>query len=170
MTDRREPAISYDPGGDFWSDFVRRFWGRRPTVIRQPFAQAIASPEEVFAAMVAATNRLHSDDLDFVFAIDGSRAGAEDVERCLPTRSDRSLDRLADRIAGHLSGGSFTIFVRAIQLELGWDFWTRVRSFLTGPTRWWACRRIARRSISSLEATSDPDAGSTSIQATCSAS
>ena len=47
---------------------MRRFWGRRPTVIRQPFARAIASPVEVFAAMIAATDRLHTEDHDFAEA------------------------------------------------------------------------------------------------------
>jgi hypothetical protein len=132
MSDTRDPATSYDPGPDFWNDFVRRYWGRRPTVIRQPFARSIASPAEIFAAMIAATDRLRTDDLDFILAIDGIRAGAEDVEICLPTRKDRSMERLADRIGGHLPGGSFAIFVRDVQLELGWEFWKRIRSFLTG--------------------------------------
>jgi hypothetical protein len=124
-------ASSYDLGSVFWNGFVRRFWGRRPTVVRQPFARAIASPAQVFAAMIAATDRLQSDDLDFALTIDGARVGA-DVERWLPTKQDRSLQHLAERIAGHVPGSTFAVFVRAFQLELGWEFWKRVRRFLTG--------------------------------------
>ena len=116
---------------DFWPDFVRRFWGRRPTVIRQPFAGAIASPAEVFAAMIAATDRIHRDDHDFALTIDGVRAGAE-VERWLPTKSDRSLDRFAGRIGKGISGRTFAVFVPQFQLELGWEVWKRIRHFLNG--------------------------------------
>lgn len=119
MSDRSR-AASYDPGSDFWNGFVRSHWGRRPTVIRQPFARAIASESDVFAAMVAATHRVHTDDLDFGLTIDGVRVGA-DVERWLPTEKDRSLERLTHRIAGDLPGSSFAVFIRAFQLELGWD-------------------------------------------------
>jgi 50S ribosomal protein L16 3-hydroxylase len=131
MSDPRDLTASYDLGADFWSDFVRRFWGRRPTVIRQPFAHSIASPAEVYAAMVAATDRLRGDEHDFAFTIDGVRAGAH-VERWLPARKDRSLDALAKRITSDLRGGSFAFFIRAFQLELGWVFWNRLRRFLTG--------------------------------------
>lgn len=110
---------------------MRRFWGRRPTVIRQPFARAIASPAEVFAAMIAATDRLQTDDHDFALTIDGVRVGA-DVERWLPTKQDGSLERLAKRITGDVPGSTFTVFARAFQLELGWEFWKRVRRFLNG--------------------------------------
>jgi 50S ribosomal protein L16 3-hydroxylase len=127
----RDPAASYDPGPDFWDGFVRRFWGRHPTVIRQPFARAIASPAEVFGAMVAATDRLQRDDHDFALTIDGVRAGA-DVVRWLPKKQDRSLERLADRIARDLPGATFAVSALAFQLELGWEIWTRVRRFLTG--------------------------------------
>jgi 50S ribosomal protein L16 3-hydroxylase len=130
MSDRDDPA-SYDLGRDFWKVFVRRHWGRRPTVIRQPFARAIASPADVFGAMVAATDRLRTDTQDFVLTIDGVRVGA-DVERWLPRKKDRSLDRLTARIAGDLPGSSFAVFIRAFQLELGWEFWLRVRRFLRG--------------------------------------
>lgn len=130
MSDRHDHT-SYDPGRDFWNGFVRRYWGRRPTVIRQPFARAIASPEDVFRAMVAATDRLKTDSQDFVLTIDGVRVGA-DVERWLPRKGDRSLDRLTARIAGDLPGSRYAVFVRAFQLELGWEFWLRVRRFLGG--------------------------------------
>jgi hypothetical protein len=129
MSDTRDPATSFDLGPGFWNGFVRRFWSRRPTVIRQPFAKAIVSPAEVFAAMVAATARLQTDDHDFALTIDGVRVGA-DVERWLPRKRDRSLDRLATRIANGLPGSAFTVFARAFQVELGWDFWTRLRRFL----------------------------------------
>jgi len=122
---------SYDPGLDFWKNFVRRYWGRRPTVIRQPFARAITSPEDVFKAMVAATARLRTDTQDFVLTIDGVRVGA-DVERWLPRKKDRSLDRLTARVASDLPGSSLAVFIRAFQLELGWEFWLRVRRFLSG--------------------------------------
>jgi hypothetical protein len=131
MSEGRDPAAPYDLEPDFWSDFVRRFWGRRPTVIRQPFARAIASPAEVFAAMVAATDRLHTEDHDFAFSIDGARVGA-DVDRWLPRKKDRSLEGLAGRIDADLQGSSFAVFIRAFQLELGWEFWRRVRGFLGG--------------------------------------
>src|SRR5688572_29512344 len=115
MSDRHDPT-SHDLGRDFWKGFVRRYWGRRPTVIRQPFARAIAAPEEVFGAMVAATDRLRTDTQDFVLTIDGVRVGA-DVERWLPRKKDRSLGRLSERIAGDLPGSSFAVFIRAFQLE-----------------------------------------------------
>ena len=110
---------------------MRRFWGRRPTVIRQPFARAIASPAEVFAAMIAATDRLQTDNHDFALTVDGVRVGA-DVERWLPRKQDRSLERLTERIADGAAGSTFAVFVRAFQLELGWGFWNRLRHFLTG--------------------------------------
>lgn len=130
MSDRHDPT-SYDPGRDFWKDFVRRYWGRRPTVIRQPFARAITSPDDVFNAMVDATARLRADTQDFVLTIDGVRVGV-DVERWLPRKKDRSLDRLTARVASDLPGSSVAVFIRAFQLELGWEFWLRVRHFLSG--------------------------------------
>jgi len=131
VRDGHDPTASYDPGPEFWSRFVRRFWGRRPTVIRQPFARAIASPAEVFAGMVAATDRVRTEDHDFALTIDGVRVGA-DVERWLPRRKDGSLEGLAARISADLRGSDFAMFVRAFQLELGWEFWRRVRGFLRG--------------------------------------
>jgi hypothetical protein len=120
-----------DPGVEFWTDFVRRFWGRRPTVIRQPFARAIASPAEVFGAMVAATGRLRSEALDFALTIDGARAAA-DIQRWLPTKKDGSLERFGRRIGCDVPGRTFAVFVPQIQIELGWAVWTRVRRFLNG--------------------------------------
>jgi hypothetical protein len=131
VSDARDLAASYDPGPAFWNGFVLRHWGRGPTVIRQPFVRAIASPAEVFGAMVAATDRLHADGLDFGFSIDGVRVGA-DVERWLPRNRDRSLEHLAERIAGDLPGSSFSVFLSGFQLELGWEFWMRIRRFLAG--------------------------------------
>jgi 50S ribosomal protein L16 3-hydroxylase len=131
VRDGHDPTASYDPGPEFWSRFVRRFWGRRPTVIRQPFARAIASPAEVFAGMVAAADRVRTEDHDFALTIDGVRVGA-DVERWLPRRKDGSLEGLAARISADLRGSDFAMFVRAFQLELGWEFWRRVRGFLRG--------------------------------------
>lgn len=131
MSKRRHSAGSYDPGSDFWDVFVRGYWGRRPTVIKQPFARAIVSPAELFAAMVAATDRLEGDDHDFALTIDGVRAGA-DVERWMPARRDRSLAGLAQRIGRDLPGSTFALFAPAFQVELGWDVWMRVRRFLSG--------------------------------------
>ena len=130
MSDRHDPT-AYDLGPDFWRGFVRRFWGRRPTVIRQPFARAIASPAEVFAAMIAATDRVRTEDHDVALTIDGVRVGA-DVERWLPRKKDGSLEGLTARISADLPGSNFAVFVRAFQLELGWEFWRRVRCFLRG--------------------------------------
>jgi hypothetical protein len=126
-----DSAAPSDPGPDSWNDFVRRFWGRRPTVIRQPFAPALASPGEVFAAMIAATARLQGEDHDFALTIDGVRAGA-DVERWLPKKRDRTLARFAERIADGDPERTFAVFVPQFQLELGWDVWQRVRGFLSG--------------------------------------
>jgi len=131
MRDGHDPAAAYDPGPVFWRGFVRRFWGRRPTVIRQPFPRSIASPAEVFAGMIAAGDRIHTEEHDFAFTIDGVRVRA-DVERWLPRKKDRSLGGLAARIRAGLPGNNFAVFARAFQLELGWDFWRRIRRFLGG--------------------------------------
>jgi hypothetical protein len=112
----------------FWSSFAKRFWGQRPTLIRRPFATPIVSPPEILRAVRAAGRR--RPPKDFALWIDRQRPPVSRLTSLLPTRRDSSVRSYLARVGPRLEGGRLAIFVRHVQVDLGWEPWDRYRSFL----------------------------------------
>jgi 50S ribosomal protein L16 3-hydroxylase len=123
------PEFSLDKA--FWHAFTRTYWNRRPTVIRAPFPMSIATPAEVFRAVVAARRRLREPTDDLELQIDGRRIVLE-LERWLPRATDVSLEGYHARLKLAGAGRQLAISVTDFQDELGWTFFSRLRQFLKG--------------------------------------
>jgi len=122
---------SYSLGKPFWRDFTKTYWNRKPTIIRAPFPAPIATPDDVFRALVATRQRLAEprDDLDL--SLKGRRI-VLDLERWLPRTSDASLGGYQARLRRDGESGQLAMLVNEFQNELGWTFYNRLRQFLKG--------------------------------------
>jgi len=118
--------------GDFWRDFVKRHWNRKPVVFRRPFAGAMGSAPEIFAGMASAcdaSRRMGGGLIRRVYA-ENTRVmtGVDDL---LPRAADGSLDRYARRASAQLGERRFGVILNHYHK---WDgqHWLRVRDFLRG--------------------------------------
>ena len=117
---------------EFWASFFRTHWDTVGAVIRQPLATPLATPAEVFSALVVASDRLRAGDprVQLEFCIDQARQVA-DVGRYLPNQSDGSAERYAERITTLIGGRKFGLIVEDVQASDA-AIWLRLRDFLRG--------------------------------------
>ncbi len=116
----------------FWTDFVRDFWGKRPTLIKRPFEKPLVTPEEVFDILV----RSSSDFKDMtrkvtlsVYVDHGLRSG--DARYFLPRPEDGSLAKFAERLKSELGDKAYTLVAYGGHFYNA-SVWTRCRDFLQG--------------------------------------
>ena len=117
---------------EFWTSFVRTHWDRVGAVIRQPLATPLASPAEVFSALVVASDRLRAGDarVQLEFCIDQARQVA-DIGRYLPSQSDGTAERYAERVTSLIGGRKFGLIAEDVQASDA-TLWLRLRDFLRG--------------------------------------
>jgi hypothetical protein len=46
---------------EFWSRFEEHHWQRRPLVIKQPFTRLLASPSDIFQALVNSSDQFRAE-------------------------------------------------------------------------------------------------------------
>ncbi|MCA9712729.1 MAG: hypothetical protein KDK70_43270, partial [Myxococcales bacterium] len=133
-----DTSSPYTLSPEFWAEFVERHWERAPRVLERPFAQPIASPEDVFGAVVDASRaarevrlQRHATRVPRVrFFVDGA-ALMSDLDEHLPDERDGHPDRYFDRVAALLEDRPFELVVNELQ-EHSFTLWSRLRSFLRG--------------------------------------
>ncbi|MGB0035057.1 MAG: cupin domain-containing protein [Candidatus Acidiferrales bacterium] len=117
----------------FWHGFTKRCWKQKPTVIRAPFRNSIVTPPEVFQAVIKAGQRLGEPTDDHTLLIGKRRfVMPKDLDRWLPRAKDVSLERYHARLKRAGINEEFAINVTDFQVELGWNFFCRLRQFLKG--------------------------------------
>jgi 50S ribosomal protein L16 3-hydroxylase len=118
---------------NFWHAFTKKYWCHKPTVIRAPFRNPIVTPPEVFRAIVTAGRRLGEPTDDHTLLIDNRRiVMPKDLKLWLPRVEDVTLEHYHARLKRAGTNRDFAINVTDFQVELGWDFFCRLRQFLTG--------------------------------------
>ena len=115
---------------EFWSGFVEHQWQRHPLVIKQPFSKLLASPSEIFEALVNSSDQFRAGDERFPQGFYFDHASLlTDVGKFLPEASDESLTGYAERITAQLQGRQFGLIVEEIQAR-NETLWLRLREFL----------------------------------------
>ncbi len=125
-------ASGHALGDAFWSSFHATHWERVGAVIEQPFATPLATPAELFDAMVEASDRFRAGDasVSLEFCIGHTRMLA-DVARYLPEHADGGSTGYMARITQLLGGARFGLVVEDAQAYDA-TLWLRLRDFLRG--------------------------------------
>ena len=125
-------TTGYALPGDFWLSFHASHWEKIGAVLAQPFAAPIASPEEGFACLVAASDRFRAGDRNvrLEFCIGHAQLLA-DVGRYLPERADGTPAGYAERVTNLLEGRRFGLVVEDVQAYDA-TLWLRLRDYLRG--------------------------------------
>lgn len=119
-------------GRAFWSSFRATHWERMGAVIEQPFATPLATPAELFDAMLEASDRFRAGDqaVSLEFCVGHTRMLAN-VGRYLPERSDGGSAGYMARVTQQLGGARFGLVVEDAQAYDA-TLWLRLRDFLRG--------------------------------------
>ena len=125
---------------DFWCHFAEQHWERAPLVLRRPLSEPLATPEQLFAIIVDASERYRQEGR--VSGIPSERSGRirlnvdnavllTDVERHLPLSSDGSLAGYTERMHHQFDGRPFELIVHQLQAyDAG--LWRRLGRFIHG--------------------------------------
>ncbi len=116
----------------FWNSFYQTHWERVGAVLARPFASPIATPEESFASLVAASDRYRDGDrsVQLEFCIEHAQLMA-DVGKFLPEQTDGSAAGYAERVTGLVDGRRFGLVVEDVQAYDA-TLWWRLREYLRG--------------------------------------
>jgi 50S ribosomal protein L16 3-hydroxylase len=116
----------------FWAGFHRRFWGRRGTVLSGPAGAPLASADQVFASLVAASEHWSGADRAFIpeFFVDHAQL-LTDVHRLLPRAADGAVKGWMARVTAELHGRPFGFVVDDYHVHDAL-VWRRVREFVRG--------------------------------------
>jgi 50S ribosomal protein L16 3-hydroxylase len=132
LLDARRTISEYALSDAFWSEFRETHWERAGTVLAQPFAAPLATPDEIFACLVEASNRYRAGDgtVSLEFCI-GHTMLLVDIGRHLPERADGSIGGYVERVTRLLDGRRFGLVVEDVQAYDA-TLWVRLRDFLRG--------------------------------------
>ena len=124
--------MSFSLPDAFWASFHRRVWGRHGTVLSGPAGMPLATADQVFACLVAASRDWTGADRSFIpeFFVEHAQL-LTDVHRLLPTAADGSVKGWTARVTSLLGGRRFGFVVDDYHVhdEL---VWRRVREFVRG--------------------------------------
>jgi 50S ribosomal protein L16 3-hydroxylase len=125
---------------NFWRSFAERHWERAPLVMRQPLPEPLATPEQLFAILVDASDKYRQDGRTTGIPSErsgrirlniGNAALLTDVERHLPLIGDGSLRGYAERMHHAFEGRPFELIVHQLQAyDAG--LWRRLGRFVHG--------------------------------------
>jgi hypothetical protein len=125
---------------DFWRGFAEQHWEKAPLVMRQPLPEPLATPEQLFAITVAASERYRRDGRSTGIPSDrsgrirlniGNAALLTDVELHLPLIDDESLRGYAERMHREFEGRPFELIIHQLQAyDVG--LWRRLCRFAHG--------------------------------------
>jgi 50S ribosomal protein L16 3-hydroxylase len=115
----------------FWARFVKRYWEKRPLVIKQPFSTPLINSEETFAGLVASSDEYRAKGesslnvyLEYALLI-------AEVWKHLPVADDRSVAGYAERLTGQFGGRRFGLVAGDFHVYSP-QLWLRLRTFLRG--------------------------------------
>jgi 50S ribosomal protein L16 3-hydroxylase len=124
----------------FWKGHLGEHPLDAPAAARRPFPEQLVGPEEIFDALVAASDadragspcalRLYLGDRELVRrqTVDGLGSAYWEI---LPRRGDGTLSRYAERVREHHGYECFALLLNESQSVLP-EIWFRVRDFLCG--------------------------------------
>ena len=129
----------------FWSHFVERHWEKSPLVIKRPSAPPLATADEMFGALVAASDQYRLGEREsraeverrarVRFNVGDARTGhaqlMTDVGRHLPQSADESIAGYARRLARQSGDMQFELIVHHFQ-AFSADLWLRMSEFFRG--------------------------------------
>ncbi len=123
-------GVSFDLPLPLSSILARKYWEKRPLLIKRPFPQPLIQPKELFRALVAASERFRAGDetVPLRFYIEQAQQVA-DVGKFLPRRSDISSLGYSARIKRMLRGRTHALYAEDIQMDSP-EIWLRFREFL----------------------------------------
>lgn len=130
---RAEPdGVGDAPPSAFWEGFVARHWEREPLECRLPSPEPLATPEELFRCLLAASARLRAGEevgpAQF-YRDDGLYLSGPGVGRFLPEPTDGSLEAYAARVSRQLDGRRFALLFHWL-LESDAELWLRARDLM----------------------------------------
>ncbi|MBO1332162.1 hypothetical protein [Streptomyces sp. VRA16 Mangrove soil] len=112
-----------------WRRFAAEHWDRRPVLIRgSGVPHAPFDLNEVFETAVVAAHRAHTPDR---IRFTAGQRRLVDPGDLLPRPEDGSFDAYDRRLAGQLTGESFSLEVRGLH-SVHHPLWARERAFLSG--------------------------------------
>ena len=128
-------ARGFSPSSGFWANFIKRNWGRKPLVIKNPFSVPMSTTEESFLALRNAWDKFEQAGAQvqwkFYKGDDGFMLEGYKISGYVPGTSDQSLDDYAKRIDTKLKGERFGLVLHDLQAYHP-QFYLRMREFLSG--------------------------------------
>lgn len=114
---------------EFWQDFIDNYWEKKPTVIKQPFARMLASSEELFQALVTASDYFRAGDRNANMRFHRNHAlMMADVGKHIPFAEDGSIQGYAERLVKRMDCEKFDVMINHLQIHNA-DLWLRLREF-----------------------------------------
>jgi len=115
----------------FWARFVKRYWEKRPLVIKQPFTTPFITSEETFAGLVASSEEYRAGgDRALNVYVEYAQLIAE-VWKHLPVPDDGSVAGYKERVTEQFRGQRFGLVAGDFQVYSA-QLWLRLRTFLRG--------------------------------------
>jgi 50S ribosomal protein L16 3-hydroxylase len=114
---------------EFWQDFIENYWEKKPAIIKQPFARCLASSDEIFGALVKASDSFRAGDRSANMRFHTDHALLmSDVGKHIPSGQDRSVRSYARRVVQRMGCDKFDLMVNHLQVHNA-DLWLRLRAF-----------------------------------------
>jgi 50S ribosomal protein L16 3-hydroxylase len=119
-------------GKQFWKNFVKAYWEKRPVAIQQPFASPVATPTEIFEGLVTACDAYRSGERSFGLSFYIEHALLiTDVGERLPVKKDGSIAGYAERVKHMIGRRRFGLVLEDFHVYHS-EIWFRIRDFLSG--------------------------------------
>jgi 50S ribosomal protein L16 3-hydroxylase len=115
----------------FWARFVKRYWERRPLVIKQPFTTQFINSEEAFAALVESSEEYRAGGNGNLNVYVEYALLIAEVWKHLPVSDDGSIAGYAERVTQQFRGQRFGLVAGDFQVH-SVQLWLRLRAFLGG--------------------------------------
>lgn len=126
-TEKQETG--YALSSEFWADFANNYWEKQPMVIKQPFANLLLAPQEVFHALAQAADQYRNGNRSFETRLYiESLLLTKSVGQHLPETADGSIEGYAQRLSRQLDGRTFELIVGHLQAQDA-SLWLRLRDF-----------------------------------------
>ncbi|NBD12964.1 JmjC domain-containing protein [Corallococcus silvisoli] len=120
----------FAPSRTFWRHFKSRHWRKSPFHQQRPRLPFQATPDELFTALVAASEASKGGSASALVRFFIGDALVPDIAY-LPAPTDGSLDAYLSRLEHLLQGRKFGLVVSAIQGH-SFSLWSHLREFLHG--------------------------------------
>jgi 50S ribosomal protein L16 3-hydroxylase len=128
-TDRAGAGAEFALSREFWQDFIENYWEKKPTIIKQPFARCLASSDEIFGALVKASDSFRAGDrsANMRFHINHALL-MSGVGKHIPSEEDGSIHSYANRVVHEMGCDKFDLMVNHLQVHNA-EMWLRLRAF-----------------------------------------